>query len=33
MIGGLHTFIAVCKQGTFAAAGDRIRLTQPAVGS
>ncbi|AVQ81761.1 MULTISPECIES: LysR family transcriptional regulator [Variovorax] len=33
MIGELKTFIAVCKHGTFAAAGDRIGLTQSAVSS
>ncbi|WP_432726815.1 LysR family transcriptional regulator [Variovorax sp. W6] len=33
MINELKTFIAVCKLGTFAAAGDRIGLTQSAVSS
>ncbi len=33
MISELNTFIAVCKHGTFAAAGDRIGLTQSAVSS
>lgn len=33
MISELQTFIAVCKHGTFAAAGDRIGLTQSAVSS
>lgn len=33
MITELKTFIAVCKHGTFAAAGDRIGLTQSAVSS
>lgn len=33
MINELRTFIAVCKLGTFAAAGDRIGLTQSAVSS
>ncbi len=33
MISELQTFIAVCKHGTFAAAGERIGLTQSAVSS
>ena len=33
MLSELKTFIAVCKHGTFAAAGDRIGLTQSAVSS
>jgi DNA-binding transcriptional LysR family regulator len=33
VISELKTFIAVCKHGTFAAAGDRIGLTQSAVSS
>jgi len=33
MINELRTFIAVCRHGTFAAAGDRIGLTQSAVSS
>ncbi len=33
MISELRTFMAVCKHGTFAAAGDRIGLTQSAVSS
>jgi DNA-binding transcriptional LysR family regulator len=33
VISELNTFIAVCKHGTFAAAGDRIGLTQSAVSS
>ncbi|RYF40176.1 MAG: LysR family transcriptional regulator, partial [Comamonadaceae bacterium] len=33
MIAELKTFIAVCKHGTFAAAADRIGLTQSAVSS
>lgn len=33
MISELRTFIAVCKHGTFAAAGERIGLTQSAVSS
>lgn len=33
MISELKTFIAVCKHGTFAAAGERIGLTQSAVSS
>jgi DNA-binding transcriptional LysR family regulator len=33
MIHELRTFIAVCKHGTFAAAGERIGLTQSAVSS
>jgi DNA-binding transcriptional LysR family regulator len=33
VINELKTFIAVCKHGTFAAAGDRIGLTQSAVSS
>lgn len=33
MINELRTFIAVCRHGTFAAAGERIGLTQSAVSS
>ncbi|MDQ0573514.1 DNA-binding transcriptional LysR family regulator [Variovorax paradoxus] len=33
MINELRTFITVCRHGTFAAAGDRIGLTQSAVSS
>lgn len=33
MLSELKTFIAVCRHGTFAAAGDRIGLTQSAVSS
>lgn len=33
MISELNTFIAVCRHGTFAAAGERIGLTQSAVSS